>query len=147
MEEAMSDSESDATSEEAGSLLLISEFSKLNPTYLIEFFRLLEEAFPERRNILAPKLSTICFALLDRDSHFKSLICKDEDGYIFNVATSPTYQGHGYASQLLKYICKESKKDIILDVHPENTKAYSLYCKMGFKPHNTNLFGETIMIF
>src|SRR3989338_1429500 len=72
---------------------------------------------------------------------------KGEDKvHISGLAINPQFQGRGFARQALMQVLEELKdfKRVDLVVHPENTKALSLYESLGFKEESRkeNFYGD-----
>lgn len=91
-------------------------------------------------------------------SHFNSLrlmivdildyfvLCdiKKDDFYIAEIAVDKKYRSKGYGTKILKEILEYAKNNnynrVILDADFRNTKAKSLYEKLGFKVFNKKSF-------
>lgn len=62
--------------------------------------------------------------------------CVLDEATLFNIAVSPTYQGKGYAKQLLNYLIDQLKQrhiqTIWLEVRQSNHIAQQLYTSLGF---------------
>lgn len=60
--------------------------------------------------------------------------------YISDVAVHPEYESQGIATQLINWVvAKHPKHEISLHVHYENTRAFDLYTRLGFKAKFTSM--------
>ncbi len=83
--------------------------------------------------------SAVGFAAVCDDGSVASyvgMMCVPPEGQITNVATHPSYRGHGYARQVLRSLIDYAKgigiENITLEVRASNTPAISLYESLGF---------------
>ncbi len=65
-----------------------------------------------------------------------NLAYEDEQAYCYGVGICNKYRGKGFGKQLMKFALEEGlnhTKKIVLDVDSNNSRAYELYKKCGFK--------------
>lgn len=89
------------------------------------------------RNVSAGKLGSVdhieCYIVKDSDpSGFLLGITKEDGFHILSLCVKPDKRSKGIGSNLLKHV-KEIHKDIYLNVHIDNKKAYRLYTDLGFE--------------
>lgn len=79
----------------------------------------------------------IMYVLIDDEKAVSECIVTDEDGIleIKNIATTPEYQGRGYAKHLIDFLCKKykGKYEIIQVGTGDSPLTIPFYEKCGFK--------------
>lgn len=65
----------------------------------------------------------------------------DDDFYLNNIAVSPSAQGHGHGTRLIRYLEPQLRamgaRRVFLDVDPANAQAALFYASLGYREERT----------
>lgn len=62
------------------------------------------------------------------------------DIHIADISLLPEYRGKGYGTSIMQFIMDDCENSLALEVETENTKAFELYKKLGFKIKHTKYY-------